>query len=110
MGFGRIGYRFAEMLRPFGVEVLVNDVINPEARAGEVGAQSVPFDQLLAKSDIISVHVNMEANSRPVIGAAAFGIKTVLPRLSQHWSILQIRLTLFSAKQPSTLFRLKNLC
>ena len=40
-----------------------------EARAEEAGAVAVPFDRLLAESDVVSVHVPLTADSRGLIGA-----------------------------------------
>ncbi len=72
IGFGRIGQRFAEMLKPFNNTILVNDVYDVKERAAAVGATVVGMDELLARSDIISLHVNMETNSGPIIGKAEF--------------------------------------
>ncbi|MDE1823554.1 MAG: 3-phosphoglycerate dehydrogenase, partial [Candidatus Micrarchaeota archaeon] len=74
IGFGRIGSRFAEVLRPFNVNVIVNDIAKMNGRVKELGAEFVGMNELLARSDIISLHVNMEANTKPVIDGSSFAM------------------------------------
>ncbi len=67
IGFGRIGTRFAEVLKAFNAKVIVTDIIDYREKAAEMGVGFVSLEELLEKADIISVHINMEANDRPVI-------------------------------------------
>ena len=57
IGFGRIGQLVAERLKGFGVELLAYDPYASAQRAGQLGAQLVSLDELLAQSDFISVHL-----------------------------------------------------
>lgn len=67
VGFGRIGKRFAELLRPFGITLLVYDpFIKPEI-AENYGGSAVTLDELLAKSDIVSLHLPATAENRHFI-------------------------------------------
>ena len=45
---------------------------NDSARAAAIGAQAVPLDELLATSDVISLHVRLNDATRHMIGAEQF--------------------------------------
>ncbi len=58
VGFGRIGRRLAELLRPFHVKILAYDVVLPEpAVVDALGARMASLEELLAYSDFISLHL-----------------------------------------------------
>ena len=54
IGFGRIGKASARIARAFGMPVLARD--NNESEEGKALARYVPLDELLAESDVISLH------------------------------------------------------
>ena len=56
VGLGRIGGTVYKMLTGFGVKILVYDPYLSDHRKSEYGAELVPFDDLLAQSDIITIH------------------------------------------------------
>ncbi|MDM8349419.1 2-hydroxyacid dehydrogenase [Pseudomonas sp. sp1636] len=68
IGGGQIGLAFARIMAGFGCRVLVFD---PRALTGlnELGAKQVPLAQLLADSDIISLHCPLTESSRHLINA-----------------------------------------
>ena len=70
IGFGRIGAMVGAYGRALGMELLAwSPNLTPEqAEAG--GATLVPRDELLARSDAISLHIVLSARSRGMIGAA----------------------------------------
>jgi D-3-phosphoglycerate dehydrogenase len=53
MGFGRIGKKVAQFLRPFRCDVVFYD---PNVRSGAHGARRVSLEALLGKSDILTLH------------------------------------------------------
>ncbi len=55
IGFGRIGKKVAELLRPFDCDIVYTDVTAKDAVAG---VNCVPLNELLKNSDIISIHVS----------------------------------------------------
>ncbi|MFL5290591.1 MAG: 2-hydroxyacid dehydrogenase, partial [Myxococcales bacterium] len=59
IGYGRIGRAVAERARGFGMEVIWS---------GGSAAGSVPLDDLLARSDIVSIHCPLTAATRHLIG------------------------------------------
>ena len=70
LGFGRIGKRLAELLQPFGAQVLVYDpyLDNTAVQPG-CKVTFVSFDELLAMSDIISVHAPSTKDTYHLINA-----------------------------------------
>ncbi len=66
IGFGRIGQRVAELLRGFDVELLVNV---PPADPVPLG-ERCELDELLARSDFVSLHVPLTSDTRHLIDAA----------------------------------------
>jgi phosphoglycerate dehydrogenase-like enzyme len=74
MGLGRIGSQVARMARLFNARVLaVGRTLTPE-RAGEAGAEVATLERLLRESDIISIHVPLNDNTRGMIGAKEFAL------------------------------------
>lgn len=55
VGFGRIGQRVAELLRPFGCDVVYAD---PVVEKTLHGAKRAPLEALLADADIVSMHAS----------------------------------------------------
>ncbi len=74
VGFGRIGQAVARRAGGFGMEILYHDVNElPADVTGPLGATYVPLDELYARSDFISVHVNLTPETRHLINAGALG-------------------------------------
>jgi D-3-phosphoglycerate dehydrogenase len=71
VGFGRIGREVAARLLAFKCRVLVHDPMVPEADILRSGGLSVPLPQLLAESDIVSLHCPSTTATRHIIGSAA---------------------------------------
>ncbi len=69
VGWGRIGRAVAERARPFGLRVIYCDVI---AGDGDEGRSSL--EELLATSDFVSLHVNLQESTRGLIGARELGL------------------------------------
>ena len=57
VGFGRIGRRLAELMSGFGVTILAYDPYMNEEAAKERKVQSVSLEELLERSDVISLHL-----------------------------------------------------
>ncbi|GGS75625.1 2-hydroxyacid dehydrogenase [Streptomyces griseoviridis] len=70
LGTGRIGAAFARIAHGFGMRLLGWDVTeNPACR--ELGMTYVPKDELLAESDLLTLHVPLMPGTRHLIDAAA---------------------------------------
>lgn len=68
VGFGAIGQRVAQRLLAFGVAVLAADPVAPSGPLSGV-VEHVTLDDLLRRSDIVSLHAPLSANSKRLIGA-----------------------------------------
>ncbi|MEZ5360958.1 MAG: D-glycerate dehydrogenase [Bryobacterales bacterium] len=72
LGMGRIGQAVARRARGFDMQVLYHNRSRlPEAEEAALGARYVSFDELLAESDFLSVHVPLSDKTRHIIDAAA---------------------------------------
>lgn len=56
VGASNIGRRVIELLRPFDLTVLVADPYLTDAAAAALGARLAPVDDLIAASDVVSLH------------------------------------------------------
>lgn len=71
IGFGRIGSELARRARAFEMQVLAHDpYVAPDA-ARELDVELVPLDDLLGRSDIISLHTSLSPSTEKMIDAAA---------------------------------------
>lgn len=74
-GFGRIGREVARIIKAFpNTRVLGYTRSLTPSRAAEVAAECVSFETLLRESDIITVHINFNEQTRDSIGAKEFAI------------------------------------
>lgn len=64
IGLGRIGSHFAKLVQPFGMTVLAFDPY-----ASVAGIEQVELDELLARSDYISLHTPLNNETRGLINA-----------------------------------------
>jgi phosphoglycerate dehydrogenase-like enzyme len=69
VGLGNIGNAVASRLRAFGTRLLFTDVVPRSAP----GATAVAFDDLLDASDVVTVHVPLDHDTRHLIGDAQLG-------------------------------------
>ncbi len=73
VGLGRVGRRLIELLAPFQVDVLATDPNEDSDLAASMGVQYVTLDELLEKSDIVSLHLPYSADVRHLINAERLG-------------------------------------
>ena len=75
VGFGRIGQAVARRAAGFGMEILYHDVNRlPDDVTGPLGATFVPLEELLGRSDFVSLHVNLTPDTRHLINARTLGL------------------------------------
>ncbi|MDQ6670294.1 MAG: C-terminal binding protein [Chloroflexota bacterium] len=74
VGFGNIGKLVVDRARPFGFRFLAADPFVTQDAAAAYGVGLVPMDQLLAESDVISLHVFLNAETRGMINARCFSL------------------------------------
>ena len=72
LGLGRIGLEVLKRSRGFPVKVIYHDVIRKEKLETEYGVEYVGFDELLKRSDILTIHVDLNPSSRGILGPEEF--------------------------------------
>lgn len=73
VGLGRIGCALAKRCRGgWGMHVLYCDPARNRPAERELQAEQVSFDELLARSDFVSVHTDLNDSTRGLFDAAAF--------------------------------------
>jgi D-3-phosphoglycerate dehydrogenase / 2-oxoglutarate reductase len=71
VGFGNIPRALAPKAKAFGLKVIAFDPYIDKQAADAAGVESVSFDDLLARSDFISVHAPLQPATRGLINAKA---------------------------------------
>jgi phosphoglycerate dehydrogenase-like enzyme len=72
LGLGKLGARVARYGTAFGMDVVAwSQNLTPE-RASEAGVRQVTKEELLATSDVISIHLVLSERTRGLLGAAEF--------------------------------------
>jgi glyoxylate reductase len=73
VGMGRIGYALAKRCRGgWDMNILYYDVHRSEPAERDLGARQVDFDTLLRESDFLSVHTDLNEQTRGLFGAEQF--------------------------------------
>lgn len=74
LGLGTLGAQVARVGRAFEMEVLAWSQNLTAARAAEVGATRVDRDELLARADVVTIHLVLGERTRGLIGARELGL------------------------------------
>jgi glyoxylate reductase len=74
IGFGRIGRAVAWRARGFAMRVIYTDPSTDSDIARQMGAEALAFEDLLAESDFLSLHVPLTPQTRHLINARALGL------------------------------------
>lgn len=73
VGMGRIGFATAKRLHGgWGMKVLYADQVAVPKAEAELGARRVELDELLARSDIVSVHTDLNPTTRGIFNRERF--------------------------------------
>jgi D-3-phosphoglycerate dehydrogenase / 2-oxoglutarate reductase len=68
VGFGRIGQRVADRARGFEMQILAYDPFLDAAAARKLQVELLPLDELLARSDVVTLHTPFTAETRNLLG------------------------------------------
>jgi D-3-phosphoglycerate dehydrogenase len=71
LGFGRIGRRVVAGAVAMGFDVIVCDAVPQETAIRAAGARAVRFDELLAESDLLTLHAPLTPETREIMDAHA---------------------------------------
>jgi glyoxylate reductase len=75
VGFGRIGQAVARRAQGFGMEIHYHDLEPlPPSVTDPLGATFLPLEELLPRSDFVSLHVNLSPVTRHLINAQTLGM------------------------------------
>jgi len=75
VGLGRIGQAVAKRLRGWDCELVYHDVIDIEPDVEEqLNVTKLPFDELLAVSDVVTLHVPLEPTTKGMMSTREFGL------------------------------------
>lgn len=72
VGIGHVGTRVAALASAFGMKVLATDPLLDPAEIARRGASPVGFEELLARSDVVSLHCPRDRTTLKMMDAAAF--------------------------------------
>jgi phosphoglycerate dehydrogenase-like enzyme len=74
VGLGRIGRRVAELLKPWRVSLLATDPYVDSRVFARCNARRVELEELLAQSDVVTLHCNLTSETRGLIDTARLGL------------------------------------
>jgi D-3-phosphoglycerate dehydrogenase len=67
VGLGRIGSHLATIARAIGMGVIAHDPFLPAGRAKELGIELLPLDDLLARADVVTLHVPLTRETKSLL-------------------------------------------
>jgi phosphoglycerate dehydrogenase-like enzyme len=73
-GMGTIGARVAALGKAIGMDVLGWSALGEEARISKAGATPASKEEILARADVISLHVRLSPETRGFIGRKELGL------------------------------------
>jgi D-3-phosphoglycerate dehydrogenase len=73
IGFGRIGAAVAVRAAAFGMKIIAYDPLLPADEIHKRGGEPVSLSDLLARADMITMHIPLTAESRSMLNTEAFG-------------------------------------
>jgi D-3-phosphoglycerate dehydrogenase / 2-oxoglutarate reductase len=69
LGFGKIGQTLADRAAGFGLKILAHDPLMSAEAIGYRGVEPVSLDDLLARSDFLSIHTPLTPDTRGLLNA-----------------------------------------
>jgi len=69
VGASQVGRHVIELLRPFGVQVLLYDPYVAEEEARQLGAEKVEMDDLASRADVVSLHAPGKPETHHLLSA-----------------------------------------
>lgn len=74
IGCGHIGKDLVRLLQPFGCPILVNDIRHFGDFYGEHAIEPVGLEELLGRSDVVTLHVPLDDTTRGMLTAARMAL------------------------------------
>lgn len=73
VGFGQVAQRLCELARPFEVSLIATDLAPNRVRAQELGVELGSLNDVLQRSDVVSLHVPATDGTKGLIGREELG-------------------------------------
>ncbi|HET6597804.1 MAG TPA: D-2-hydroxyacid dehydrogenase family protein [Anaerolineales bacterium] len=67
LGYGRLGHPVARLAEAFGMKVVAWDRTSSSSGTDSFGVERLPLDDLLAISDVVSIHLRLSEHSRGLL-------------------------------------------
>jgi D-3-phosphoglycerate dehydrogenase len=74
VGLGRIGSHIATIARAIGMKIIAHDPLVPAARAGELGIELLPLDDVLKRADVVTLHLPLTPETKSLIDRRRLGL------------------------------------
>lgn len=74
VGVGNVGKEVIRLLKPFGCEILVNDIVDQHGYYAEVGVTEVSLEELLNRANIVTLHVPLTPKTSRMLNAQTLGM------------------------------------
>ena len=74
VGCGHIGKDLVRLLQPFGCPILVNDIRQYSDFYAELGIEAIELDDLLARADVVTLHVPLDDSTRGLLTSARLAL------------------------------------
>ena len=84
VGLGSIGREVAHRAQAFGMRVIASDPMLSEERASQLNVKLVPFEELMAEADLVTLHVPLTRETHHLIDAR------VLARAKQGLRLINV--------------------
>lgn len=79
IGIGRIGSQFCRKASPLFSQVIACDPYKPQSHFDQFSARRVELDELLGRSDVISLHCNLTDETRHLLSEEKFSVMKKKP-------------------------------
>lgn len=74
IGCGHVGKEVARLMRRLGCRVLAHDIRDYAEFYAETGVEPTPLDDLLGRSEVVSLHVPLDDSTRGILSAERLGL------------------------------------
>lgn len=69
LGVGHVGQDVIRKLKPFGPKLIANDIVDKSLFFSEFGVENVSFYELFSRSDIVSIHIPLNNETKNLVNS-----------------------------------------
>ncbi len=95
IGCGHIGKDLVRLLQPFECPILVNDIVRYDDFYKKFDIEAVGIEELLCRSDIVTLHVPLDATTKGILGGQRLALmkpSAVLINAARGWLVDEVAL------------------